>query len=137
MKLNVDQNPTTETITFFDKKIEEFNLARWNIKEKVPIAVTIHDSSNMIVGGVAAKTFGLWLLIDNLWISESLRGQGLGSQVLLNLEEAARKRGCQYALLDTLEFQARPFYEKHRYKVKWTQENYPKTGAKFFMVKEL
>ena len=133
---------------YFSNKLKYFEEKRYKInqghnyfipylKEKVPIAVTIHDSSNMIVGGVAAKTFGLWLLIDNLWMSESLRGQGLGSQVLLNLEEAARKRGCRYALLDTLEFQARPFYEKHRYKVKWTQENYPKTGAKFFMVKEL
>ena len=53
------------------------------------------------------------------------------------LESAAVGRGCQYSLLDTLNFQAAPFYQKFRYEKKWVQENYPKTGCKYFMVKHL
>ncbi len=61
----------------------------------------------------------------------------MGTKILLMLEETAIKRGCKFVLLDTLNFQARPFYEKHGYEVKWTQQNYPKDGCKYFMVKEL
>jgi ribosomal protein S18 acetylase RimI-like enzyme len=40
-------------------------------------------------------------------------------------------------MLETLNFQAKPFYEKFGYQVVWTQENYPKTGCQYFMVKQL
>lgn len=137
MKINLIQNPTKEIADFFEKRIEEFNMARWDIKEKVPLAITVEDDSGNIVGGVSAKTFGLWLLIDNLWVSESQRGKDLGSKILISLESAAIERGCEQALLDTLDFQAKPFYEKHGYTVEWVQENYPKTGSKYFMTKKL
>lgn len=137
MQIEVVENPSVELSHFFEKKIEEFNLARWEVKEKVPIAVTIKDTHGEIIAGAGAKTFGKWLLIDNLWVSDEHRGQALGSKVLSALEQAAQKRGVQYVLLDTLNFQARPFYEKHGYLVQWTQKHYPRDGQKYFMVKEL
>ena len=137
MKLILVDSPDAELISFFDKKIEEFNLQHWEVKEKKPLAVKVMNEKNEIVAGAAAKTFGLWMLLDNLWVHESLRGKNIGTQILNMLEETALKRGCQYVLLDTLNFQARPFYERHGYKVKWVQEKYPQDGCKYFMVKEL
>lgn len=55
----------------------------------------------------------------------------------IRVEEFGMNRRCRFALLDTLNFQARPFYEKFGYQVQWTQENYPNEGCKFFMVKQL
>ncbi len=95
------------------------------------------NEADEIVAGVSAKTFGHWLLIDNLWVADSLRGQSMGSKILKQLETAAIHRGCKFVLLDTLGFQARPFYEKYGYTVQWTQQNYPKEDQKYFMVKEL
>lgn len=136
MKIDILQNPDSTLVKFFDKKIEEFNVARWEVKEKFPLAVRITEGGD-IVGGAASKTFGLWLLIDNLWVREDQRGKDLGTKILLALEGAARERGCTFGFLDTLNFQARPFYEKHGWKLQWTMPNYPRDGAKFFMVKEL
>lgn len=137
MKVEVIESPDQSMAEFFEKKIEEFNLTHWEIKEKKPIAVIVAGQNGEIGAGAAGKTFGLWLLIDNLWVDESQRGQDLGSKILVSLESAAKARGCQFVLLDTLNFQARPFYEKHGYSVQWTQKNYPRDGTKFFMVKEL
>ncbi len=137
MKLELIENPDAETIHFFDERIREFNEARWEVKKKFPIALKIENEQGVIVGGVAAKTFGLWLLIDNLWVHEDFRGQNLGTKILMQLESAAIQRGCTYSLLDTLNFQAQPFYEKFGYKIKWVQENYPETGCKYFMIKNL
>lgn len=137
MKIEVIETPESELIDFFQKKIDEFNVARWEVKHKKPIVIKITNTEGKIIAGAAAKTFGLWLLIDNLWVSEESRGQDLGTKVLNELEQAAILRGCRYSLLDTLNFQARPFYEKFGYKVQWTQNNYPIEGCKYFMVKDL
>jgi GNAT superfamily N-acetyltransferase len=137
MKLETLQNPNPELAQFLNRKIDEFNYKHWEIKEKTPLAVQVTLENGEIRAGAAGKTFGLWLLIDTLWVSEALRGQNMGSQILEALEAAAKERGCQYALLDTLDFQAKPFYEKHGYKLEWTQENYPKDGCKYFMTKKL
>jgi ribosomal protein S18 acetylase RimI-like enzyme len=88
-----------------------------------------------VIAGAAARSFGDWLLLDTLWVSEVLRGQDIGSKMLAEIEAMGIERGCKKCLLDTLNFQAKPFYEHRGYQVQWVQEGYPKTGCKYFMVK--
>ena len=131
------ENPEQALIDFLDKKIAEFNWQNWEVSKRTPLAVQVTNDSNDVIAGAAARSFGDWLLINTLWVSEELRGQNMGSQLLKALEEAGKKRGCVKCLLDTLNFQAMPFYEKHGYETQWIQEGYPKTGCKYFMVKQL
>lgn len=79
----------------------------------------------------------LMLLLLVFALDESIRGQGIGSDLLTEAEQIAKARGCSFVILDTLDFQARPFYERHGYQVQWTQANYPLTGCKYFMTKSL
>lgn len=137
MNIKIIDSPDNDLIQFFEKKIEEFNLEHWEIKKKVPLVIKITDDSGNIIAGAAAKTFGLWMLLDNLWVSDQLRGQKVGSKILKELEIVAKNRGCKFVLLDTLNFQAKPFYEKHGYVLQWTQKDYPQSGCKYFMVKDL
>jgi len=137
MKIEVIDNPDQTLVDFLSNKISEFNWARWEVKERLPLAIQITDDKGDVIAGAAARTFGDWLLLDTLWVSEALRGQDMGSKILKQLEASAKSRGCKKCLLDTLDIQARPFYEKHGYNVEWTQEGYPKTGCKYFMVKVL
>lgn len=53
--------------------------------------------------------------MDIFWLHEDLRGQGYGTQLLQMAEQEAIARGCHQAHLDTFEFQAPGFYEKHGY----------------------
>jgi len=137
MNIEVIDNPDNTLIEFLDKKISEFNWAQWEVSERLPLAVQIKNEQDEIVAGAAGRSFGDWLLIDTLWVSDELRGQNIGSQLLNAIESAAKARGCIKCLLDTLNFQAMPFYQKHGYTTQWVQEGYPKTGCKYFMVKAL
>ncbi|WP_212682417.1 GNAT family N-acetyltransferase [Arsukibacterium tuosuense] len=137
MKIEVLDHPEQALIDLLDLKIAEFNWANWEVKERLPIAVQIKDDNGEVIAGSAGRTFGNWLQINTLWVSETLRGQDIGSKILQAIELAAKQRGCVNCLLDTLNFQAMPFYKKHGYHVQWVQENYPKTGCKYFMVKRL
>lgn len=137
MKIEVIENPKQELIDYLDKKIDDFNWANWEVSRRKPLAVQIKNQSGEVIAGAAARTFGDWLLLDTLWVSDELSGQNLGSKILYKLEQAGKNRGCVKSLLDTLNFQAMPFYKKHGYKIQWIQEGYPKTGCKYFMVKPL
>lgn len=137
MDIEILENPEQELIDYLDKKIDDFNWANWEVKERFPLAAQIKNDSGEVIAGAAARSFGDWLLLDTLWVSDELRGQNVGSKILKEIETAGRTRGCKRCLLDTLNFQAMPFYEKHGYVTKWVQEGYPKDGCKYFMVKEL
>ena len=137
MNIEVLDKPEQELSDYLDKKISEFNWANWEVSERTPLAVQIKNDQGDVIAGAAARSFGNWLLLDTLWVSDELRGQNIGSKILKEIETAGKKRGCIKCLLDTLNFQAMPFYEKHGYTTEWVQQNYPKTGCKYFMVKML
>ncbi|WP_286266951.1 GNAT family N-acetyltransferase [Thalassotalea atypica] len=137
MNIEILDNPDQALIDFLDGKIAEFNWANWEVSERLPLAVQIRNDLGDVVAGAYARTFGNWLLLSTLWVSSELRGKDKGSEVLQAIEQAGKERGCKKCLLDTLNFQAMPFYLKHGYVTQWVQENYPETGCKYFMVKEL
>jgi len=137
MNIEVLENPEQELIDYLDKKIDDFNWANWEVSERTPLAAQIKNEQGEVIAGAAARSFGDWLLLDTLWVSDELRGQNIGSKLLKTIEESGKSRGCVKVLLDTLNFQAMPFYKKHGYKIQWVQEGYPKTGCKYFMLKEI
>jgi ribosomal protein S18 acetylase RimI-like enzyme len=137
MNIQTLENPQQSLINFLDDQIIKFNLANREINDRKPLAVQIKNDRGDIIAGAAGRTFGRWLQLNTLWVSESMRGKNLGSQILSAIEVAAKTRGCDQCLLETLNFQAMPFYKKHGYEIQWTQENYPKTGCKYFMLKTL
>ncbi|NMH67012.1 GNAT family N-acetyltransferase [Shewanella salipaludis] len=119
------------------QKIAEFNWQHWQGVERLPLGLKLEDDQGQLLAGLSGRSFGNWLLLDNFWVDSSLRGQGIGERMLNQAECIARDRGCKWVLLDTLEFQARPFYQARGYRVEWTQEAYPSSGCKYFMVKAL
>ncbi len=82
-------------------------------RRDTPITLLLRDSGGVIVGGLLSRTVWQWLLIDGLWIHETLRAQGYGSRLLSEAEVRAVALGCQDARLDTFDFEARHFYERH------------------------
>jgi GNAT superfamily N-acetyltransferase len=102
-----------------------------------PVAVLARDQRGGLVAGVVGTINWTWLHINLVWVSEALRRTGLGSRLLREIERVAAQRGCRRAHLDTFSYQARPFYERHGYRVFGTLEDYPPGHQRFFMEKEL
>ena len=111
----------------------EYNLAR--IEDKNPKDLGIYLQNK--VGGLIGDTRGNWLSVKYLWVSEELRGQNIGSQILKQAEKTAKERGCKYAFLDTFSFQAPEFYKKYGYKEVFALDNYPVTGKRYYFTKNL
>lgn len=115
----------------------EYNLARIEDKNPKDLGVYFQDEKGEILAGLIGNTHGNWLTVKFLWVSEKLRGQGIGSQILRKAEETAKERGCKYAFLDTFSFQAPEFYKKYGYKEKFALEEYPVKGKRYYFTKTL
>lgn len=114
----------------------EFNAQHFDAQRQ-PLGFKYLDKQGEFVAGISGHVFGNWLLISWLWCDESVRGNGLADSLLMSLEHAAIEQGAAQAQLDTLDFQAKPFYEKRGYQVKYQLDNYPLNGTRYFMEKPL
>ena len=101
------------------------------------LCLALRSADGTLVGGLFGGTLWSWLMIDGLWVSETLRGQGLGRRLLLSGEAVALARGCRGAWLGTFDFQARGFYERHGYTVFAVLPGFPPEHTHFHLRKEL
>ena len=101
-----------------------------------PLVLALHDASDAVIGGLWASTGYGWLYTQMLLVPESLRGQGVGQQLMQQAEDEARRRGCHHAWLDT-QFGARGFYEKLGYTAFGELPDYPPGFARSFLSKKL
>ncbi|HET7593915.1 MAG TPA: GNAT family N-acetyltransferase [Stellaceae bacterium] len=101
------------------------------------LAVLVKDEAGKVLGGLWGSTGWQWLFVHLLWLPETLRGAGLGRDLLHRAEAEAMARGCGNVWLDTFSFQARGFYEKLGYTVFGTLEGYPPGHRRYFLQKRL
>ena len=133
---------TTDEIKEQDQRAIYEGLLQYNLEwleDKSPkdLGVYARDEAGNVVAGLIGNTHGNWLTVKFLWVSESLQGKNIGSEILKQAEETAKRRGCKYAFLDTFSFQAPLFYKKHGYREVFALEDYPLTGKRYYFTKSL
>ena len=68
------------------------------------IGVYVRDEKGVMLGGLIGVRKGDWLNIDYLWVSDTVRGSGVGGQLINTAENEAGRKGCKHALVDTVSF---------------------------------
>ncbi|WEG14530.1 GNAT family N-acetyltransferase [Pullulanibacillus sp. KACC 23026] len=125
---------------FIRKKLIEYNMEKLPDDLKTPnenISFIIKDDDRKIVGGITGNMFWDHLHIDFLWVDQSVRGKGYGSELLNKMEGFAKEKGCRLIYLDTFSFQAPDFYKKNGYEVFGILEDHPKGFNQYFLQKRL
>jgi GNAT superfamily N-acetyltransferase len=143
--LNVTQNYSLQIEADTDQSaahriiqgLERFNRQYAPEDQYNRLVITMRDTHHEIMGGLVGGTYWGWLNVDYLWVSEDARGMGFGTRILHMAEEEARRRGCHSVHLDTLSFQALPFYQKHGYTVFGALEDHPLGHTRYFLKKKL
>jgi GNAT superfamily N-acetyltransferase len=115
--------------------LASFNVTQAGPGGHRPICFLVRDEESGAVGGLWGTTAYDWLIVELLFVPESLRGRGTGAALIRRAEEEARRRGCIGAWLDTFSFQARGFYERLGYELSGRIPDHPIGGARYFMMK--
>ncbi len=125
-----------------DKQAVEDGLLAYNLRfvpdpDFKELNIFIRDKAGNIAGGLLGATYWGWLYVSILWVGDHVQGRGFGSQLMTMAETEARKRGCRHVHLDTLDFQALPFYEKLGYTIFGELDDLPPGHKRYFLQKSL
>ena len=131
------ENTESQKAQKIGELVRSYNRSKREAVESEPLNLYIEDEHGRLLAGLVAETFGNWLEIEYLFVKEDLRGQGIGSQLLQQAESEAKKRNCCFAFVNTYQFQAPNFYQKHGYKEVFTLKDYPCTGQRHYYQKDL
>lgn len=140
--LTVEQTQQkTDDWTTVQKGLQNYNrITKPNFFNDTPddyFGIYLRDTEGKIVGGAIGEVQWSSLFIEYLWVDESLRGQGLGSQVMAMVEEEAHKRNKTYVWLTTFDFQAPKFYFDHGFSPFGRLDDYPPGHCLYFLRKDL
>ena len=131
------ENTESQKSQIIGDLIRSYNRSKREAAESEPLNIYVEDDSGELMAGLVGETFGNWLEIEYLFVKEDIRGQGIGSQLLQRAESEAKKRNCRFAFVNTYQFQAPAFYQKHGYKEVFTLKDYPYTGQRHYYQKDL
>ena len=131
------ENTESQKSQIIGDLIRSYNRSKREVAESEPLNLYVEDEHGQLLAGLVAETFGNWLEIEYLFVKEELRGQGIGSQLLQQAESEAKKRNCRFAFVNTYQFQAPAFYQKHGYQEVFTLKDYPCTGQRHYYQKDL
>ena len=137
MDFKVD-NLTKEEAEYIGEKINEI-VPREVDSDEEEFVLKIENEDGKIIGGCIAQAYEYhWsrVLLEELWVDERYRHQGLGSMIIREVERIAREKGCRVVTLGTASYMARPFYEKHGYTV-FTTLKKPNGYISYSLVKYL
>jgi GNAT superfamily N-acetyltransferase len=137
MRIEFEPFINNETRQHIVNGIDGHNIAATGMPEYFPVNFVLRGERGDVLGGVLGQLWGRWLQVTSLWVTEAVRGTGLGRKLIENAETYARSRGAVGVTLETYSFQARPFYERLGYEVFGTLEGYPVGHCKFFLRKVL
>lgn len=105
--------------------------------EAKPLVLLARDGEH-VIGGLFAETQLLWLRLSIMAIAPDSRSRGIGAALLAEAERQAIARGCQYAYVDTMEYQAPDFYLAQGYTVVGEIPDWDSHGhRKFYLTKRL
>jgi GNAT superfamily N-acetyltransferase len=131
------EKPAHEDILAIAAPLQQFNLKAGPPIGHLLVTLQILDLEAKVVGGLFGQIAYDWLHIEYLIVPETLRHTGLGSTLMLQAEQIASERNCVGIYLDTLAFQALPFYEKLGYTLFGKLEDHPRGSTHYFLQKRL
>ena len=115
----------------------KFNAAQAGPLNMERLVLSVRAADESLLGGLVAVQYWNGMFVDLLWVHESLRRSGVGTELMTRAEQSLRARGGDVVFLSTWSFQARRFYEKLGYSPFGTLHGLPAGGSRTWYVKRL
>ncbi len=137
--MQIHQSTLTPELT--TKIFEEFSKAAIKatgidgLSEKA-ITFEKRDGKNLI-GCIVVQMFWGQLHIKYLFVQEQYRSQGIATELMKHAVEFAQSRGCTFAFVETMNFQALEFYQKLGFNVELSRYGYNKGSSFHYLKRDL
>lgn len=142
--MNIEISNNNENYQYVSKGLHIYNNEHGNTqyfknrdekpKEKEVFGFYAFEDGEIIGGMVVYEEFQ-WLYIQKTFISDKYRGKNIGSAIFKRLEEYAKQRNLVGIRVETLDFQAKGFYEKVGCKLLYELKDCPRGNIEYGFVK--
>jgi GNAT superfamily N-acetyltransferase len=130
--------PDVKARTAIENGLSGYNKAQAGYSDGRRLAVLVSDpDTHEVVGGLIGHTSLGACFVDLVFLPDHLRGQDIGTRMMDQAEDEARRRGCHVVVLYTISFQAPGFYEKRGYQAFGKIDCHPPGTSRIFMRKDL
>lgn len=136
LKLSFLENPDPDDVQILTNGIKTFAKQQRGFESLDFFACFIRDADNSIVGGCSGGTLYGGLHVDNLWVSESIRHQGWGTKLMQAALRYGNEKGCVFATVNTMDWEAIEFYKKLGFKLEFERHGFQKNSIFYFLRKE-
>ena len=139
MILQINQNKLTDEVKkkifngFGQQAIESTGI---NGLSEDPISFEIFDGTEF-VGAIVVQPFWEQLHIKYLFVEKNYRGQGIARLLMNHALEFGIKRGCHFAFVETMSFQAPEFYQKMGFAIEFSRPGYAENTTFHYLKKSL
>ena len=124
MEFHVEDNPDPLDIEFLETQIRREASTATGLDDEVDLAIFVRDAGT-VVAGISGWTWGDCCELQSLWVTPSLRGQGLATRLIAAAEAEAAARGCSQTIHFTYKFQAGDLYERSGYELVGRVDDFP------------
>ena len=136
-KISFEPNPRPDDIQSLGDNIMAYAKQQKGQEPLQFFAFFIRDEDNTIIGGCNGCTLYGSLYIDQLWVDDSIRHQGYGTQLIKVAEQFGLDHQCTFATVNTMDWEAEDFYKKLGFKVDFVRSGYEKNSKMLFLSKML
>lgn len=131
------EEPIQEDEQVLNDGISDEAALKKNMARIKPFRVFIKDAHGTVLGGASGTIFYGSLYVDMLWLKEELRYQGLGKKLMMEAEKIGRNKQCKFVTLNTMDWEALPFYQKLGYDIEFVRHGYANESKMYMLRKEL
>ena len=122
---------------FLAERIYEHNAAVTGYHDGESFTAVRRGESGHLEAGVSGYTWGGCCYVAYLWVSQVLRGRGIGSELLRAVEDHAVQKRCHVVIVSSHSFQAPEFYARRGYEQIARIADHPVGHANIFFAKRL
>ena len=97
----------------------------------------VAEDDGKIIGVITGRAYYNEVHIGDLIIDKNHRGQGIGTKLVIAVEDEYRNKGFEKITLTTFGFQAPEFYKKLGYTLEFVREDKNDKLSKYFYCKSL
>lgn len=135
--LQFEEQPKAEDIQLLSTGIMDYAAMQRGHDRLQFFAFFIRDEHQTIVGGCNGCNLYGCLYVDQLWVHPLLRGKNYGTQLMQSAEQWGQEQGCTFATVNTMDWEARGFYERLGFTVEFERRGFHKDSRFYFLRKEL
>jgi N-acetylglutamate synthase-like GNAT family acetyltransferase len=122
---------------FLAERIYEYNAAATGHDDGESFTAIRDSGAGNIEAGVSGYTWCGCCYVSYLWVAESVRGRGIGSELLQAVEHHARAKSCRVMFVATHSFQAPQFYLRLGFEQVASIADHPVGHSSLFYAKRL